>query len=188
MDAVLIFKCLSDKSRIGIVKSLMEGPMYVELLSERLSLSPSTVSFHLKKLEEAEIVTSKREQYYQVYYLNADIFSKTIDEIIKSGITNKCEEDRREEEYRKKVIDSFFEYGKLKSIPVQQKKRRIVYEEIAKKFEISRSYTEKEVNIIIADVDDDFCTIRRGLVEEGFLSRDNGIYKKSETAVTSYLG
>lgn len=178
MDAVKIFKCLCDKSRLNIVKSLIDEPMYVELLSERLKLSPSTVSFHLKKLEEAEIVTSKREQYYQVYYINSGIFSKTVGEIIKSENSNKREEDMREEEYRKKVIDSFYEYGKLKSIPVQQKKRRIVYGELANKFESGRCYSEREVNIIIADVNDDFCTIRRGLVEEGFLSRENGIYKK----------
>ncbi len=77
---------------------------------------------------------------------------------------------------RKKVIDSFFEYGKLKSIPTQQKKQRIVLEEIAKAFDKDRSYTEREVNIIIADFNDDFCTIRKNMVSEGLFTRDKGSY------------
>lgn len=84
----------------------------------------------------------------------------------------------RDELYRKKVIDSFFEYGKLKSIPSQRKKERIVLEEIAKSFEMGREYTEREINIIIADYHDDFCTIRRDMISEGILTRENMMYRK----------
>ena len=38
----------------------MIEPMYVELLAERLKLSTSTVSFHLRKLLDANIVSSKK--------------------------------------------------------------------------------------------------------------------------------
>lgn len=85
----------------------------------------------------------------------------------------------RDETYRKKVLDSFFEYGKLKSIPKQRKKERIVLEEITKAFEPDHIYTEREVNIIIADFNDDFCTLRRDLVAEKLLVRDKNQYKKS---------
>lgn len=69
---------------------------------------------------------------------------------------------KRDAEDRQKVIDAFFEYGKLKAIPAQRKKERIVLEEIVKAFQPGKPYTEREVNIIIADYHDDFCTIRRG--------------------------
>ncbi|MBO7354716.1 MAG: DUF2087 domain-containing protein, partial [Lachnospiraceae bacterium] len=81
------------------------------------------------------------------------------------------------------VIDSFFEYGKLKSIPAQRKKELIVLKEIAKAFEPGREYTEREINIIIADYHDDFCTIRRDMISEGILTRDKMIYKLVTTAV-----
>lgn len=83
---------------------------------------------------------------------------------------------QRDAEYRKKVIDAFFEYGKLKSIPSQRKKERIVLEVIADAFEYDRTYTEREVNIIIADFFDDFCTIRRNMISENLLDRDAGKY------------
>ena len=49
-EAVRLFKCLADKSRLQILKSLMREDMYVERLAERLSLTPATISFHMKKL------------------------------------------------------------------------------------------------------------------------------------------
>ena len=85
---------------------------------------------------------------------------------------------RRDEEYRRKVIESFFEYGRLKAIPAQRKKERIVLEVIAAAFEYGRVYTEREVNIIIADFHDDFCTIRRDMIGEKLLERSNGEYRR----------
>ena len=32
-------------------------------------------------------------------------------------------------------------------------------------------YTEREVNIILADFNDDFCTLRRDMISEGLLER-----------------
>lgn len=176
-DCIKIFKALADKSRLLIITNLLEGSMYVELLSERLNLSPSTVSFHLKKLEECGIVYSAKEQYYVMYYINGEILNQTLANLISMGEPEKAVQEQREIEYRQSVIKSFFEYGKLKSIPVQQKKRKIVLEEIGKAFERERSYTEREINIIIADFHDDFCTIRRELVGFDILERENGIYK-----------
>ncbi len=177
-QAISLFKCLADKSRIQILKSLMEEEMYVERLSERLGLTPATISFHLKKLEDAGAVTSRREQYYTVYSINNEVFNVSILDILKEKSEEKSLQEERDEAYRKKVIDSFFEYGKLKSIPTQRKKERIVLEEIAKAFEAGKTYTEREVNIIIADFNDDFCTIRRDMVAEKLLVRKDNKYEK----------
>ena len=62
-DALPIFKCLSDATRLEIIRALADGPKYVELLSERLQRSPSTISFHLKKLEEIGLAEAHKEQY-----------------------------------------------------------------------------------------------------------------------------
>jgi len=63
--------------------------------------------------------------------------------------------------------------GVLKSYPSREKKKIIVLEEIMKKFESSAIYSEKEINEILKAVYDDFATIRRALIEYGFLSRSN---------------
>lgn len=176
-DALKLFKCLADKSRMRILKSLIIEDMYVERLAQRLDLAPATISFHLKKLEDAGAVTAYKDQYYMMYSLCKDIFMTNILEIIKEEAGDAKEQEERDNNYRKKVIDSFFEYGKLKTIPAQRKKERIVLEEIAKSFEKGREYTEREVNIIIADFHDDFCTLRRDMISEGLLERNDNIYR-----------
>ena len=180
-EAIGLFKCLADKSRLQILKSLMQEDMYVERLAKRLNLTPATISFHLKKLEEAGVVTSRKEQYYTMYSICRQIFETKIIDILREESTEDKLQRERDELYRKKVIESFFEYGKLKSIPSQKKKERIVLEEIAKAFEPGKEYSEREVNIIIADYHDDFCTIRRDMISEGLLERNQMVYRRTVT-------
>ena len=175
-NALILFKCLSDTSRLRIVQALTCGEMYTELLAERLELTPSTVSFHMKKLENAGLVVSRKEQYYTVYSLNREVLEKTVYELAVSEPEQADEQQKREEEYRQKVIQSFFDYDKLRSIPVQRKKKLICYEKIAEHFEMGRSYEEKEVNEIIRPIYEDYCTVRRDMVGEGILARENGRY------------
>ena len=178
MDSLEIFKCLSDRSRLKIINSLMIEPMYVELLAERVDLSTSTVSFHLKKLLDANLVSFTKEQYYTVYSLNEEILSMNLKELILDSRSEDEILNEREEKYREKIIDSFFKYGKLLEIPVQNKKKQIILEKIVEAFEKDNEYTEKEVNLIIADFHDDFCTIRKDLVGFNLMERENGIYKR----------
>ena len=175
-DAIKLFKCLSDKSRLQILKSLSIEDMYVERLAERLDLTPATISFHMKKLADAGAVKSYRTQYYTMYSLCRDVFQSRILDIICAESDEADKQAQRDMEYRDRVIRSFFEYGKLKSIPSQRKKERIILEEIAKSFEPGRIYSEREVNIIIADFHDDFCTIRRDMIGENIMARENGSY------------
>ena len=175
-EAISLFKCLSDKSRLQVLKSLAIEDMYVERLAERLGISAPTVSFHLKKLADAGAVTSYKNQYYMMYSLNRKVFEVSILKILEEESDEAEIQAKRDAEYRKKVINAFFEHGKLKAIPSQRKKERIVLEVIADAFEYDRIYSEREVNIIIADFHDDFCTIRRDMVAENLLDRDSKGY------------
>lgn len=175
-DAIRLFKCLADKSRLQILKSLAVEDMYVERLAERLDLSAATVSFHLKKLADAGAVRSYKTQYYTMYALCSEVFELRMIDVLREKSEEAELQQQRDEAYRQKVIDAFFEYGKLLSIPAQRKKKRIVLEEIAKVFQPGRTYTEKEVNLLIADFHDDFCTIRRDMISEGLMAREGQTY------------
>lgn len=174
--ALKLFKCLSDASRLRIVQSLTQGEAYTELLAERLGLTPSTVSFHMKKLEDAGLIVSRKEQYYTLYSLRREVLDAALGELIVSSPEQIDEEQKREDAYREKVIASFFKYGKLVSIPVQHKKRLICYEKIAELFEIGRPYTEAELNDLISSVHEDYCTIRRDMIGDGILTREGSTY------------
>lgn len=175
-DVIKLFKCLSDKSRLQILKSLLQEDMYVERLAERLGLTPATISFHLKKLEDAKAVTSYKQQYYTMYSICQDTFKRDMIDLIREESDETKKQEDREMLYRKKVLTAFFEYGKLKSIPAQRKKELICLEEIAKNFELGKIYEEKQVNEIITTVFEDYCTLRRDMISEGIMKRDGATY------------
>jgi len=176
METVSLFKCLADASRLELIRALNDGPKYVELLSELLGRSPSTISFHLKKLEDAGLVEAAKEQYYTVYSLKPKALELRLLDVICPPGAPMDAQAQREQLYREKVLDNLFEYGKLKTIPVQRKKRRIVLEKLAESFEKGRKYPEREVNLLLAQYHDDFCTLRREMVAECIMDRDREGY------------
>jgi ArsR family transcriptional regulator len=66
-----ILKALSDESRIRIINLLKsrKGICVCEI-REIIKLSQPTVSLHLKKLEEAGIITFEKDGLWVNYYLN----------------------------------------------------------------------------------------------------------------------
>lgn len=62
---------------------------------------------------------------------------------------------------------------KLKNLSPKEKKKIVILKKISSRFESERKYSEKEVNGILEDIYDDFATIRRSLIEYGFMDRTN---------------
>ena len=177
-EAIKLFKCLADKSRLQILKSLMQEDMYVERLAERLSLSPATISFHLKKLEDAGCVSARKEQYYTMYQIRREMFMARILDLISEESSEAQLQAQRDAEYREKILKTFFVYDRLVSIPAQRKKRRICLEVIAESFEVGKPYDEAAVNEAILRFHDDYCTIRREMICEHIMERENGMYTR----------
>ncbi len=71
---------------------------------------------------------------------------------------------------------TFIKDGRLVSIPAQYKKRRYVMEELARSFEWGRLYDEKEVNAIFKTFHDDHASLRREMIDQRIMMRENGRY------------
>jgi hypothetical protein len=78
--------------------------------------------------------------------------------------------------YRQKVLRDFFEGERLKGIPVKRKKRTMVLEWLAERFEPDRRYGELEVNALLKQHHPDCAALRRELVDAGLLKRESSIY------------
>jgi len=179
-ETIKLFKCLADRSRLQILRSLLSEDMYVERLAERLDLTPATISFHMKKLEDAGAVRSYKDQYYTMFSINREIFQGSMLDLIRGEPDESAAQEKRDAAYRQKVIDSFFEYGKLKSIPAQRKKERSCLEEMAKSCDIGKEYEEQDVNEILLAFHEDYCTIRRDMIAEKIMERNGTIYIRIE--------
>ena len=68
-DFVKIMKALSDPNRVKIVKMLQHKLMCVCELQEALKIAQSSVSKHLKILEEAGLVDYKKDGLWVNYFL-----------------------------------------------------------------------------------------------------------------------
>ena len=167
-DAASVFKALGDKSRLSIIRILLEGESYVERIASRLSLSNATVCHHLKKLEGAGLVQNHRTQFYQIYSVRRDLLDTSLFQLI--GAMPAPDDDTR---YRAGVIENFFELGKLKTLPSQQKKREIVLEYLLEQLPDQESYSEKEINEHIMQFFPDYCTLRREMIAFSLLKRSH---------------
>ena len=67
---IKVMKALSDPSRVKIIKALQYRSLCVCELKEALGLAQSTVSKHLKVLEEAELVSFEKDGLWVNFRLN----------------------------------------------------------------------------------------------------------------------
>ena len=68
-DFIKVMKALSDSNRIKMIKLLQRRVLCVCEIQEALGLSQSSVSKHLKILEEAGLITYSREGLWVNYRL-----------------------------------------------------------------------------------------------------------------------
>jgi ArsR family transcriptional regulator, arsenate/arsenite/antimonite-responsive transcriptional repressor len=68
-DFIKVMKALSDPNRVKIIKMLQHKVMCVCELREALQIAQPTVSKHLKILEEADLVTSRKDGQWVNYTL-----------------------------------------------------------------------------------------------------------------------
>jgi hypothetical protein len=82
------------------------------------------------------------------------------------------------------VLRRFLPNGRLLSMPAHRSRRTVVLDHIAGAFELGVKYSERDVNAILGGFDDDWATLRRYLVDDGFLSREAGSYWRSGGSVS----
>jgi ArsR family transcriptional regulator len=72
VSAARRFHALSDQTRVEIVRLLSHGERCVCELQDVLDAAQSRLSFHLKTLKDAGLVTDRREGRWVYYAVNRD--------------------------------------------------------------------------------------------------------------------
>jgi hypothetical protein len=62
--------------------------------------------------------------------------------------------------------------GPIKDFPSKEKRKLVILMQLAKRFEPGRRYTEPEVNLVLKAAWHDYVTLRRYLIEYGFMDRE----------------
>ena len=89
-----LFRLMGDTSRLRIILTCLHTPINVSDIAEKLDLSQSLVSHHLRLLRAARIVRSERRGK-QVFYVAADEHIQCVieDMVAHIGEPNQTEED-----------------------------------------------------------------------------------------------
>jgi ArsR family transcriptional regulator, arsenate/arsenite/antimonite-responsive transcriptional repressor len=74
-----LFHALSDETRLSILERLRRGERCVCELTDALEAAQSRLSFHLRVLKEAGLVTDRREGRWMYYTLNAETLAEVAD-------------------------------------------------------------------------------------------------------------
>lgn len=76
-----------------------------------------------------------------------------------------------------KIVNTFFESGRLKSIPAARGKRLAVLKHLVSLLDSQKVYEEEEINKFLAAYHPDVCTLRREFIINKLMVRKDGKYK-----------
>ena len=80
---------------------------------------------------------------------------------------------------REEQLKPFVRDGRIIALPVRPVKRRLLLDCVAQAFEPGLRFPEAAVDDVLKVLCDDHGALRRYLVDEGFLSRQAGVYWRS---------
>ena len=170
------FKVLADENRLKLLGLLANREQSVEELAALLQLRAPTVSHHLAKLRELDLVGMRPEGNTHIYWLNSEALRNTSKGLLSSEKMASLVDDVEGDAWERKVLRDFFEGTRLKEIPASRKKRSVILRWLATQFEHGILYKEAQVNEIIERHHPDTAWLRRELIAEKLMQRENGMY------------
>ena len=179
-DLLTVFKALADESRLKIIGLLASRERSVDELATALKLKPPTISHHLSTLKENGLVTMRTAGTTHLYRFRPEALRELNRKLAPEKLA--IPDSEQGDAWERKVLADFSEDGRLKAVPVNERKRLAVINWFARKFEPGRRYPELEVNAIIAEFINDYASVRRYLVDYRFMDRHAGVYWRIDRA------
>ena len=138
-----------------------------------LGLAPSTVSHHLARLSDVGLVSARPVSYYNIYQVEFQRLEELAQRLLSRDALLAAAAQLDLDAYDRKALADFsLPDGRLKTIPAQHKKLEAILRHLARSFEPGTSYSEKEVNAILARLHPDTAALRRHLVDYRMLARE----------------
>ncbi|MCF6743310.1 DUF2087 domain-containing protein [Blastococcus sp. KM273128] len=172
MDAATIAGLLADPVRLKVVAALALGAGTIEEVADAAGLGLKEVALAARRLARAGLV--HRDGHALV--LHAERFGAAARA---AAAAAPAPEPLSDDPAADAVLSSFVRDGRLVSIPSQRSKRLVVLDHLVRVFEPGVRYPEREVNALLAVWHPDVAALRRYLVDEGFLTREAGVYWRS---------
>jgi predicted transcriptional regulator len=171
-----VLKVLAHESRLKLLGILANQEASVGELAALLKLKEPTVSHHLARLKEIELVRMRAEGNTHLYSLDSDALQGLTQKMFTFEQITAPPSDVAQDAWEQKILNSFLDGARLKEIPSSQKKRLVILKWLANKFEPDVKYSEREVNDVIKRHHPDCATLRREFIMHRFMQREQGVY------------
>lgn len=163
---------LAEPARLSVVAALVLGARTTAEIVEMTRLDAPTVLRALARLDGSGLVTSAGSGWK----LHRELFT----EAARTAAPDPPEQDfGTSDPATASVLRAFLRDGRLTSIPAARSKRLVVLDHVARVFEPGVRYPEDAVSAVLRAFHPDYAALRRYLVDEGFLSRESGVYWRS---------
>ena len=167
-EQVTLLKTIADSTRLRILGLLAERPRTGTELVEELGLTAPTISHHLHRLRDVGIVSAEADAQRRVWSINTDLLGA-----VGAPSANYAHID----DEQARLAARFIKDGRLETIPSKRKAFTAVLMELLRNFEPGRSYQERQVNEILGRYHCDVATLRRGMIDYGYLHRTGFVYQ-----------
>lgn len=157
---------MAEPERRLVIAALILSASDRPVLVERTGLTTRQVTEALERLASSGLVEQGSDGTYVLLEESFKAASRA------AGGT----EDRGPDRIEDRILHQAIADGRLVHLPRRRSKRLIVLDRLAQEFEPGRHYGEREVNRTLRAFDDDVATLRRHLIDEGFLDRADGLY------------
>lgn len=169
MSPAELLRLLLDPDRLAVAGALASRQMTTKEVVDTTGRPKRLVLTAIGDLRAAGLVAVDGEHYEidvtalrEAARAAADL-DVPMDPIIGYGMT----------EDEQAILRRFFAGRTLTEIPANRAKRQVLLQRLALDFDIGRRYTEREVNDVLVAFHPDWSTLRRYLVDEGFLDREH---------------
>ena len=169
------FQVFSNESRLKIIGHLANGEKSVGELADLLGVKEPTVSHHLAEMKGLDLVDVRAEGTMRIYRLNGKALETISKDIFaRPNLAALVKPSELSDEER--ILRTWVKNGRIVDIPAQEKKKQILVRWLAGQIDPDRRWTEKEFNAWLKAYNEDFATLRRYLVDAGYMAREDGIY------------
>jgi hypothetical protein len=160
---------LADEQRLPVFAAIALGARTVEAAATAAGTDVATVQTVLPRLVSAGLVVHDDGLRVPLGALRAAARERPPRQRTMPGATAE----------QQQVLRNFVEAGRLVRLPARHGQRLVVLEYVATRFDADRQYTEAEVNELLTSLHDDYVSLRRYLVDEGFMQRRGGVYRRN---------
>lgn len=169
MNATTLTGLLGNEDRLRVVAAIALGARTVDDVVRTGGVEPEDVRRSLPRLIAAGVVEQRGG-----LHVNVEPFR----EAARDRPPRERElPDATPEQAR--VLRNFVENGRLRALPMRMAQRRVVLDYLADRFDAGIDYAEADVNELLGRFHDDYASLRRYLVDEGFLTRTAGVYRRA---------